>query len=48
MLNLTVQYLEKYSSTVQLLAYRDWHWLNRQEELLEAEEEVEGDKAEGS
>ena len=26
--------LEKYSSTVQQLAYRGWHWVNRQEELL--------------
>ena len=29
----TVQHLEKYRSTVQL-AYRGWHWVNRQEELL--------------
>ena len=33
-LNLTVQYLEKYSSIVQQLAYRGWHRVNRQEELL--------------
>ena len=33
-LNLTVQNLEKYSSTVQQLAYRGWHRVNRQEELL--------------
>ena len=32
--NLTVQYLEKYSSTVQQLAYRGWHRVNRQEELM--------------
>ena len=32
--NLIVLYLEKYSSTVQGLAYRGWHRLNRQEELL--------------
>ena len=32
--NLTVQYLEKYNSTVQQLAYRGWHQVNRQEELL--------------
>ena len=32
--NLTVQSLEKYSSTVQQLAYRGWHRVNRQEELL--------------
>ena len=31
MFNLTVQYLEKYSSTVQQLAYRGWHRVNRQE-----------------
>ena len=33
-LNLTAQYLEKYSSTVQQLAYKGWHQVNRQEELL--------------
>ena len=32
--NLTVQYIEKYSSTVQQLVYRGWHRVNRQEELL--------------
>ena len=32
--NLTVQYLEKYNSTVQQLACRGWHQVNRQEELL--------------
>ena len=32
--NLTVEYLEKYSSTVQQLAYRGWYQVNRQEELL--------------
>ena len=34
MFNLTVQHLEKYSSIVQQLAYRVWHQVNRQEELL--------------
>lgn len=29
-----MQYLEKYSSTVQQVAYRAWHLLNRQGELL--------------
>ena len=32
--NLIVQYPEKYSSTVQQLAYRGWHEVYRQEELL--------------
>ena len=32
--NLTVQYLEKYCSIVQQLAYRGWHRVNRKEELL--------------
>ena len=32
--NLIIQYLEKYSSTVQQLAYRGWLWENRQEKLL--------------
>ena len=32
--NLIVQYLEKYSGTVQQLAYRCWHQVNMQEELL--------------
>ena len=31
---ITVQYLEKYNSTEQWLAYRGWHQVNRQEELL--------------
>ena len=31
--SLTVPYLEKYSSTVQQLAYRGWHQVKRQEEL---------------
>ena len=31
---LTVQYFEKYSSTVQQLAHTGWHQVNRQEELL--------------
>ena len=34
MFNLIVQYLEKYNGTVQQLAYRGWHQVNRQEELL--------------
>ena len=38
-LNLVVQYLEKYSSTVQQLVYRGWHQVNRQEELLTEEGE---------
>ena len=29
-----IQYLEKYSSTVQQLAYSGWLWVNRQEKLL--------------
>ena len=29
--NITVQYLEKYSSTVQQVAFRGWHRVNRQE-----------------
>ena len=33
-LNWTGQYLEKYSGAVQQLAYRGWHSVNRQEELL--------------
>ena len=41
MLNLTVQYLEKYS-TVQQLAYRGLHWVNRQEELLTGGERAGG------
>ena len=32
--NFIVQYLVKYSSTVQQLAYNGWHQVNRQEELL--------------
>ena len=32
--HLTVKYPEKFSSTVQQLAYRGWHRVNRQEELL--------------
>ena len=32
--NLTVQYLENFSSTLQQLAYQGWHQVNRQEELL--------------
>ena len=31
---LIVQCLEKYSSTVQQLAYRGWHQVNKQEALL--------------
>ena len=31
MFNIILQYLEKYSSTVQQLAYRGWHRVNRQE-----------------
>ena len=45
--NLTVQYLEKYSSTIQQLAYRGWPQVNRQEELEEREETGDG-RAEGS
>ena len=33
-LNLIVQYLEKYSGTVQQLAYRCWHQVSMQEEIL--------------
>ena len=33
-LNLTVQYLEEYSSTEQQLPYRGWPQVNRQQELL--------------
>ena len=44
-----MQYLEKYSSTVQQLAYKGWHLVNRQEELwLEEGEEVGDGTAEGS
>ena len=44
-----MQYLEKYSSTLQQLAYQGWHRVNRQEELLlEKREEVGDDRAEGS
>ena len=32
--DLTVKHLEKYSGTVQQLAYRGWHQMNSQEELL--------------
>ena len=32
--NLTVQYPEKYSTTIQQLAYWGWHQVNKQEELL--------------
>ena len=32
--NLTMQYPEKYSTTVQELAYWGWHQVNRQEELV--------------
>ena len=35
--NLTVEYFEKYSSTVQQLAHRGWHRVTRQEELPTAE-----------
>ena len=45
--NLTVQYLEKYSCTIQQLAYRGWPQVNRQEELEEGEEMGDG-RAEGS
>ena len=34
MFSFTVQYLEKYSGTIQQLASRGWHQVNRQEELL--------------
>jgi len=34
--HLTVEYCEKYSSTVQQLAHRGWHRVTRQEELLSA------------
>ena len=34
MLSFIVQYLEKYSSTIQQPASRGWHQVNRQEELL--------------
>ena len=49
MFNLTVQYLEKYSSTIQQLVYRGQHQVNRQEDLLTEEgEKVEDGRAEGS
>ena len=32
--HLTIQCLEKYTRPVQQLAYRGWHWVNKQEELL--------------
>ena len=31
--NLTVEYFEKYSSTVQQLAYKGWHQVRRQKEV---------------
>ena len=34
LLNITVQYFEKYNSTVQKLAFTDWYQVNKQEELL--------------
>ena len=34
---LFILWYEKYSSTVQQLAYRSWHRVNRQEELLRRE-----------
>ena len=44
-----MQSLEKYSSTVQQLAYRGWHRVNRQEELLTGGGEEVGDgRAEGT
>ena len=44
--NLTVQYLEKHS--IQQLAYRGWHRVNRQEDLLAGGgEEVGEGRAEG-
>ena len=39
---LIVQYLEKYSSTVQQLVYRGWHQVNRQEELMTGGGRIEG------
>ena len=39
-----MQYLEKYNSTVQQVAYRAWHLLNRQVELLTGEGEEVGDR----
>ena len=38
-LNLTVQYLEAYSSTAQQLAHSGWHRVKRQDALLEEGEE---------
>ena len=47
--NLIVKYLEKYSVTVQQLAYRCWHQVSMQEELLTGGERVVKDgRAEGS
>ena len=49
MFNLIIQHLEKYHSTVQQLAFRGWHQVNRQEELqLEEGEEVGDGRAERS
>ena len=48
-LNLTVQYLEKYSSTVQQLAYRAGiKWTGKKSYWLEEGEEVGDGRAEGS
>ena len=47
--NIIVQCLEKYSSTIQQLAYKGWHWVHSQEELLTGEGKEVGDgRAEGS
>ena len=44
-----MQYLEKYNSTVQQLAYRGWHQAHRQEELFTGGGKEVGDgRAEGS
>ena len=45
--NLTVQYLAKYSSSVQQLAYRGRHQVTRHKELLKKGEEVGDGGAEG-
>ena len=44
---LTAQYLDKDSNTVQRLAYRSWHRVSRQEELLNGVEEIGDGSAEG-
>ena len=45
--NLTVQHLEKYSSTVRQLVYRSQHLVNRKEELLTEGEESGDGRVEG-